>query len=144
MKNVVEKIEQAGNHRILLCERGVSFGYNTLISDFRSLPVLAQTGYPVIFDATHSVQQPGGLGSASGGERHFVETLARAALSVGVAGLFIETHPTPETAPSDGPNMVPLKYMEGFLRSLKALDVLSKETPYQPFSLQHNPSSTAS
>ncbi len=144
MKNVVEKIEQAGNHRILLCERGVSFGYNTLISDFRALPVLAQTGYPVIFDATHSVQQPGGLGGTSGGERHFVETLARAALSVGAAGLFIETHPTPETAPSDGPNMVPLKYMEGFLRTLKAIDILSKATPYQPFSLQNIPSSKVS
>ena len=109
MKNVVAKLLGAGNPNILVTERGVSFGYNTLVSDMRALPILAETGAPVIFDATHSVQQPGGQGTASGGERRFVPVLARAAVAVGVAGIFIETHPDPDRAPSDGPNMLPLK-----------------------------------
>jgi len=108
MKNVAEKIASTGNERILLCERGTSFGYNTLVTDFRSLPIMAETGYPVVFDATHSVQQPGGKGESSGGERHFVSTLARAAIAVGCAALFVETHEDPDTAPSDGPNMITL------------------------------------
>lgn len=108
MKNVAEKIASTGNERILLCERGTSFGYNTLVTDFRSLPIMAETGYPVVFDATHSVQQPGGRGASSGGERRFVPVLARAALAVGCASLFIETHEDPDNAPSDGPNMVPM------------------------------------
>ena len=127
MKNVVEKITGAGNRNVLVTERGASFGYNTLVSDMRSLPILARTtGAPVIFDATHSVQQPGGKGTASGGEREFVPVLARAAVAVGVAGMFIETHPDPDRAPSDGPNMVPLKEMEGLLRMLMAFDRLAK------------------
>jgi 2-dehydro-3-deoxyphosphooctonate aldolase (KDO 8-P synthase) len=127
MKNVVAKITNAGNARVLLTERGVSFGYNTLVSDMRALPILARTtGAPVIFDATHSVQQPGGQGTASGGEREFVPVLARAAVAVGVAGLFIETHQDPDRAPSDGPNMVPLKEMAGLLRTLLAFDRLAK------------------
>jgi 2-dehydro-3-deoxyphosphooctonate aldolase (KDO 8-P synthase) len=127
MANVVAKITGAGNARVLVTERGVSFGYNTLISDMRSLPILARTtGAPVIFDATHSVQQPGGQGTASGGEREFVPVLARAAVAVGVAGLFIETHQDPDRAPSDGPNMVPLKEMAGLLRTLVAFDRLAK------------------
>ncbi|HCM84304.1 MAG TPA: 3-deoxy-8-phosphooctulonate synthase, partial [Rhodospirillaceae bacterium] len=111
MAQVARKIASTGNENILLCERGASFGYNTLVSDFRSLPIMAETGYPVIFDATHSVQQPGGQGTSSGGDRRFVPPLARAALAVGCAGLFIETHPDPDNAPSDGPNMVPLAEM---------------------------------
>ena len=127
MMNVVAKITAAGNPNVLVTERGVSFGYNTLVSDMRALPILKeQTGAPVIFDATHSVQQPGGQGTASGGERRFVPVLARAAVAVGVAGLFIETHQDPDKAPSDGPNMLPLKEMEPLLRKLVEFDRLAK------------------
>ena len=126
MQNVVHKIESFDHMKILLGERGVSFGYNTLVSDMRSLPILKKTGYPVIFDATHSVQQPGGLGETSGGQREFVSTLARAAVAVGVAGLFIETHQDPDCAPSDGPNMIALKDLEKLLKTLIAFDQLSK------------------
>ena len=127
MKNVVAKIVGAGNPNVLVTERGASFGYNTLISDMRSLPIMAKTtGAPVIFDATHSVQQPGGLGASSGGQREFVPVLARAAVAVGVAGVFIETHRDPDKAPSDGPNMVPFGEMEGLLRRLLAIDALTK------------------
>jgi 2-dehydro-3-deoxyphosphooctonate aldolase (KDO 8-P synthase) len=127
MVHVVAKVTGAGNPNVLVTERGASFGYNTLISDMRALPILARTtGAPVIFDATHSVQQPGGQGSASGGEREFVPVLSRAAVAVGVAGVFIETHQDPDQAPSDGPNMVPLKAMEGLLRRLIAFDRLAK------------------
>jgi 2-dehydro-3-deoxyphosphooctonate aldolase (KDO 8-P synthase) len=126
MKQVVKKVEAAGNRNILVCERGVSFGYNTLVSDMRSLSVLAETGYPVVFDATHSVQQPGGQGSASGGQREFVPVLARAAVAVGVAVVFMETHQDPDHAPSDGPNMVHLKAMPALLQRLQAFDRLSK------------------
>ncbi len=126
MANVVEKITGAGNRNVLVTERGVSFGYNTLVSDMRALPVLAKIGAPVIFDATHSVQQPGGQGTASGGERAFVPVLARAAVAVGVAGLFIETHQDPAKAPSDGPNMIPLKDMEPLLERLMEFDALAK------------------
>jgi 2-dehydro-3-deoxyphosphooctonate aldolase (KDO 8-P synthase) len=128
MANVAAKITGAGNPNLMVTERGASFGYNTLVSDMRALPILAKiTGAPVIFDATHSVQQPGGRGTASGGEREFVAVLARAAVAVGVAGVFIETHQEPDRAPSDGPNMVPLKEMEGLLRRLIAFDALAKE-----------------
>ncbi len=128
MANVVAKITTAGNPNVLVTERGVSFGYNTLVSDMRALPILARTtGAPVIFDATHSVQQPGGRGTASGGEREFVPVLARAAVAVGVAGVFIETHQDPDHAPSDGPNMVPLEDLEGLLRRLMAFDRLAKD-----------------
>jgi 2-dehydro-3-deoxyphosphooctonate aldolase (KDO 8-P synthase) len=127
MKQVVRKVEAAGNRNVLVCERGVSFGYNTLVSDMRSLPILAETGCPVVFDATHSVQQPGGKGDASGGERRFVPVLARAAVAVGVAMVFLETHQDPDRAPSDGPNMVPLKEMPALLRELQAFDRLAKE-----------------
>jgi 2-dehydro-3-deoxyphosphooctonate aldolase (KDO 8-P synthase) len=126
MANVVDKITGAGNANVLVTERGVSFGYNTLVSDMRALPVLARTGAPVIFDATHSVQQPGGQGTASGGDREFVPVLARAAASVGVAGIFIETHQDPDRAPSDGPNMVPLNEMEALIERLMAFDALAK------------------
>ncbi len=126
MKNVVEKITGAGNRNVLVTERGVSFGYNTLVSDMRALPVLARLGGPVIFDATHSVQQPGGKGTSSGGEREFVPVLARAAVAVGVAGLFIETHQNPDKAPSDGPHMMPLKAMDPLLARLMEFDVLAK------------------
>jgi 2-dehydro-3-deoxyphosphooctonate aldolase (KDO 8-P synthase) len=127
MANVVAKLTGAGNRNVLVTERGVSFGYNALVSDMRALPILARTtGAPVIFDATHSVQQPGGQGTASGGEREFVPVLARAAVAVGVAGVFIETHQDPDKAPSDGPNMVPLKEMEGLLRRLMDFDRLAK------------------
>jgi 2-dehydro-3-deoxyphosphooctonate aldolase (KDO 8-P synthase) len=126
MANVVAKITGAGNRNVLLTERGASFGYNTLVSDMRALPILAQTGAPVIFDATHSVQQPGGQGTSSGGEREFVSVLARAATAVGIAGIFIETHQDPDKAPSDGPNMIPLSDMEPLLRSLIAFDKLAK------------------
>ena len=127
MANVVEKITGAGNKNVLVTERGVSFGYNTLVSDLRALPVLKRTtGAPVIFDATHSVQQPGGQGTSSGGEREFVPVLARAAVAVGVAGVFIETHQDPDRAPSDGPNMMPLKEMEPLLRTLVEFDRLAK------------------
>jgi 2-dehydro-3-deoxyphosphooctonate aldolase (KDO 8-P synthase) len=127
MKHVAAKLTGAGNPRVLLTERGASFGYNTLVSDMRALPIMAHdTGLPVVFDATHSVQQPGGLGGASGGQREFVPVLARAAVAVGVAGVFIETHPDPDSAPSDGPNMVPLREMEPLLRQLMAFDALAK------------------
>ncbi|HEX4556359.1 MAG TPA: 3-deoxy-8-phosphooctulonate synthase [Xanthobacteraceae bacterium] len=126
MANVVAKLTGAGNANVLVTERGVSFGYNTLVSDMRALPILGRIGAPVIFDATHSVQQPGGQGTASGGEREFVPVLARAAVAVGVAGVFIETHQDPDKAPSDGPNMVPLKEMEGLLSRLMAFDRLAK------------------
>ncbi|MDE1930737.1 MAG: 3-deoxy-8-phosphooctulonate synthase [Alphaproteobacteria bacterium] len=127
MKNVAAKISKAGNDNILLCERGVSFGYNTLVSDMRALPIMAQTGYPVVFDATHSVQQPGGQGDKSGGERQYVPMLARAAVSVGVAAVFMETHQDPDHAPSDGPNMVHLKDMPALLRQLMEFDTLAKK-----------------
>lgn len=127
MANVARKLVDAGNDRVLLTERGVSFGYNTLVSDMRSLPIMAQsTGFPVIFDATHSVQQPGGKGDRSGGQREFVPVLARAAVAAGVAGVFIETHQDPDNAPSDGPNMVPLSELETLLRSLVAIDQVVK------------------
>jgi 2-dehydro-3-deoxyphosphooctonate aldolase (KDO 8-P synthase) len=131
MANVVAKITAAGNANVLVTERGVSFGYNTLVSDMRALPILARTGAPVIFDATHSVQQPGGQGTASGGEREFVPVLARAAVAVGVAGVFIETHQDPDTAPSDGPNMMPLKEMEALLSRLVAFDRLAKASAHR-------------
>ncbi|MBS7539990.1 3-deoxy-8-phosphooctulonate synthase [Ancylobacter lacus] len=128
MKNVVAKLTDSGNPNVLVTERGASFGYNTLVSDMRALPIMAeQTGAPVIFDATHSVQQPGGQGSSSGGQREFVPVLARAAVAVGVAGVFIETHPDPDHAPSDGPNMVPLSAFEALVARLKAFDAVAKE-----------------
>ena len=126
MKNVVAKLTWGGNSRVLLTERGASFGYNTLVSDMRSLPIMAETGAPVIFDATHSVQQPGGLGASSGGDRRMVPVLARAAVAVGIAGLFVETHQDPDNAPSDGPNMMRLDAMEAFLRTLRKLDQVAK------------------
>jgi 2-dehydro-3-deoxyphosphooctonate aldolase (KDO 8-P synthase) len=127
MVNVVAKVTESGNANVMVTERGASFGYNTLVSDMRALPILARTtGAPVIFDATHSVQQPGGKGASSGGEREFVPVLARAAVAVGVAGVFIETHPDPDHAPSDGPNMIPLKDFEGLVRNLLAFDALAK------------------
>jgi 2-dehydro-3-deoxyphosphooctonate aldolase (KDO 8-P synthase) len=126
MANVAAKVTAAGNPKVMLTERGASFGYNTLVSDMRSLPIMAQTGAPVIFDATHSVQQPGGQGATSGGQREFVPVLARAAVAVGVAGVFIETHQDPDKAPSDGPNMVPLREFEALLAQLKAFDALAK------------------
>lgn len=127
MKHVVAKLTQSGAGDVLVTERGASFGYNTLVSDMRALPILAETGAPVIFDATHSVQQPGGLGGASGGQREFVSVLARAAVAVGVAGVFIETHPDPDNAPSDGPNMVPLREFEALIAQLQEFDNLSKK-----------------
>ena len=127
MVNVTKKISDSGNDKILVTERGASFGYNTLVSDMRSLPIMAKNGYPVIFDATHSVQQPGGLGEKSGGQREFVEYLARAAVAVGVAGVFIETHQDPDNAPSDGPNMVPLNKLENLLKQLHDIDNLVKK-----------------
>jgi len=134
MSNVVAKITGAGNRNVLVTERGASFGYNTLVSDMRALPVLARTtGAPVIFDATHSVQQPGGKGASSGGEREFVPVLARAAVAVGVAGVFIETHPDPDSAPSDGPNMVPLREFEGLIKRLMAFDAIAKEALKETF-----------
>ncbi len=126
MKNVLAKLNDSGNPNILLCERGASFGYNTLVSDMRSLPIMAGLGAPVVFDATHSVQQPGGQGGSSGGQREFVETLARAAVAVGVAGVFVETHEDPDNAPSDGPNMVYLKDMPRLLEKLLAFDAIAK------------------
>lgn len=127
MKNVLAKITESGNPNVMACERGVSFGYNTLISDMRALPIMAQFGSPVIFDATHSVQQPGGQGTSSGGQRKFVETLARAAVAVGVAGVFLETHQDPDHAPSDGPNMVKLENLPHLLETLMAFDRLAKK-----------------
>jgi 2-dehydro-3-deoxyphosphooctonate aldolase (KDO 8-P synthase) len=126
MKNVAAKIASTGNENILLCERGASFGYNTLVSDMRSLPIMAETSYPVVFDATHSVQQPGGQGTSSGGERRFAPVLARAALAVGCAAVFIECHPDPDRAPSDGPNMIPLSEMPALIERLMAFDRLAK------------------
>ena len=130
VRNVVAKITGAGNRNVLVTERGASFGYNTLVSDMRALPIMARTtGAPVIFDATHSVQQPGGQGTTSGGEREFVPVLARAAVAVGVAGIFIETHPDPDRAPSDGPNMVPLREFEGLVKTLMTFDAVAKNIP---------------
>ena len=127
MANVVDKLTGAGNRNVLVTERGASFGYNTLVSDMRALPELAKSGAPVIFDATHSVQQPGGKGTSSGGEREFVPVLARAAVAVGVAGVFIETHQNPDKAPSDGPNMIPLKELAPLLERLMTFDALAKK-----------------
>ncbi|WP_281967042.1 3-deoxy-8-phosphooctulonate synthase [Roseovarius nanhaiticus] len=129
MGNVAEKIASTGNARIMLCDRGTSFGYNTLVSDFRGLPTMARTGYPVVFDATHSVQQPGGQGTTSGGQREFAPVLARAAVAVGVSALFIETHEDPDNAPSDGPNMIPVDKMGALIGQLRALDDLTKAQP---------------
>jgi 2-dehydro-3-deoxyphosphooctonate aldolase (KDO 8-P synthase) len=129
MKNVAAKIASTGNENILLCERGASFGYNTLVSDMRALPIMAETGYPVVFDATHSVQQPGGQGTSSGGERRFAPVLARAALAVGCAAVFIECHPDPDHAPSDGPNMIPLREMPDLIKRLMTFDKLAKTSP---------------
>ena len=129
MANVVKKIESTGNDRVLLCERGASFGYNTLVSDMRSLPIMARTGCPVVFDATHSVQQPGGQGTSSGGQREFAPILARAAVSIGVAAVFAEAHENPDCAPSDGPNMIPLSQMAEFVATLAAFDRLAKSNP---------------
>lgn len=129
MPNVVAKIESTGNTRILLTERGTSFGYNTLVADMRSLPQMMQTGYPVVMDATHSVQQPGGLGGTSGGQREFAPVMARAAVSLGIAAVFIETHEDPDNAPSDGPNMIPLDQMPALLHSLLSFDRLAKSDP---------------
>ena len=126
MRNVAAKIASTGNGSVLLTERGASFGYNTLVSDMRALPIMAETGYPVVFDATHSVQQPGGQGSSSGGQREYAPVLARAAVAVGVAAVFIETHPDPDRAPSDGPNMIPLREMPALLARLKGFDALAK------------------
>jgi len=126
MKNVIEKVAAAGNPNVMACERGASFGYNTLVSDMRSLPIMADFGAPVVFDATHSVQQPGGQGATSGGQREFVPTLARAAVSVGVAAVFMETHEDPDNAPSDGPNMVPLDQFEDLVATLLKFDALAK------------------
>ncbi len=129
MANVALKVASTGNKRIILTERGVSFGYNTLVSDMRSLPIMAETGYPIVFDATHSVQQPGGNGTSSGGDRRFVRVLARAALAVGVAGIFTETHPDPDRAPSDGPNMIALADMPGLIAEMMAFDQVAKAHP---------------
>lgn len=126
MKNVAAKVTASGNTKVMLTERGVSFGYNTLVSDMRSLPIMAETGAPIIFDATHSVQQPGGQGTSSGGDRRFVETLARAAVAVGVAGVFIETHEDPDNAPSDGPNMIKLSELPALVKRLMAFDKVAK------------------
>ncbi len=129
MPNVISKIEATGNRRILLTERGTSFGYNTLVADMRSLPQMARTGYPVVMDATHSVQQPGGMGGSSGGQREFAPVMARAAVALGVAAVFIETHENPDTAPSDGPNMIPLAQMPALIDTLMAFDRLAKANP---------------
>jgi len=131
MVNVTKKIEESGNKNILVTERGASFGYNTLVSDMRSIPIMSKNGYPVVFDATHSVQQPGGMGDKSGGQREFVEYLARAAVAVGVAAVFLETHPDPDNAPSDGPNMVPLSKMSNLLKQLVEIDKLIKNAKDQ-------------
>jgi len=133
MANVAKKIESTGNRSVLLCERGASFGYNTLVTDMRSLPIMAQTGCPVVFDATHSVQQPGGQGATSGGQREFAPILARAAVAIGVAAVFAETHENPDCAPSDGPNMIPLKAMPDFIGQLTAIDKLAKSLPLKLF-----------
>jgi len=127
----VKKAQAAGNNRVMLCERGASFGYNTLVSDMRSLPILAQTGCPVVYDATHSVQQPGGQGNVSGGQREFVPVLARAALAIGVGAVFMETHEDPDSAPSDGPNMVHLKDLPAILKTLVEIDRIAKANPVE-------------
>jgi 2-dehydro-3-deoxyphosphooctonate aldolase (KDO 8-P synthase) len=129
MANVVKKAEAAGNNRVMVCERGASFGYNTLVSDMRSLPILAQTGCPVVYDATHSVQQPGGQGNVSGGQREFVPVLARAAMAIGVAAVFMETHQDPDSAPSDGPNMVRIEELPTILRTMVEIDRIAKANP---------------
>lgn len=131
MPNVLEKVASTGNKRVMACERGTSFGYNTLIADMRSLPQMVATGHPVIMDATHSVQQPGGKGGSSGGQREFAPLMARCAISTGIAGLFLETHEDPDNAPSDGPNMVPLDKMREFIKSLMAFDRLAKADPFR-------------
>ncbi len=131
MANVVAKVESTGNTRILLTERGVSFGYNTLVADMRALPEMMKTGYPVVMDATHSVQQPGGLGGASGGQREFAPVMARAAVSLGIAAVFIETHEDPDNAPSDGPNMIPLDQMPKLVETLMRFDALAKAEPFR-------------
>lgn len=131
MTNIVDKVESTGNQNILLTERGTSFGYNTLVADMRALPQMAQTGYPVVMDATHSVQQPGGKGGSSGGQREFAPVMARAAVSLGVGAVFIETHQAPDTAPSDGPNMIPLDQMGQLIDTLMRFDALAKENPIQ-------------
>ncbi len=133
MKNVAKKITESGNPNVMLCERGASFGYNTLVNDMRALPQMAETGHPVVFDATHSVQQPGGAGTTTGGDRRFVPVLARAAIAIGVAAVFMETHQDPDSAPSDGPNMVKLADMEGVLTQLLEIDQLVKKNGYQVF-----------
>jgi 2-dehydro-3-deoxyphosphooctonate aldolase (KDO 8-P synthase) len=133
MVNVAKKIESTGNDKVMLCERGASFGYNTLVTDMRSLPIMARTGCPVVFDATHSVQQPGGQGTTSGGQREFAPILARAATSIGVAAVFAETHENPDCAPSDGPNMIPLAAMPAFVAQLVAFDKLAKSLPLSLF-----------
>lgn len=135
MKNVVEKIASTGNKDVMLCERGASFGYNTLVSDMRSLPIMAETGQPVVFDATHSVQQPGGLGATSGGQRQYVPVLARGALAIGVAAVFMETHEKPDSAPSDGPNMVPIDKLEALLADMVAFDRLAKAKPIASYGI---------
>ena len=131
MANVAEKIKETGNANIMLCERGSSFGYNTLVTDMRALPVLANTGFPVVFDATHSVQKPGGQGTTSGGQREFAPVLARAAVSVGIAAIFMETHQDPDNAPSDGPNMIPLSEISGVIETLMEFDTIAKARPHQ-------------
>ncbi|MCB1368012.1 MAG: 3-deoxy-8-phosphooctulonate synthase [Rhodobacteraceae bacterium] len=133
MPNVAGKIASTGNSRIMLCERGTSFGYNTLVADMRSLPQMAATGYPVVMDATHSVQQPGGMGGSSGGQREFAPVMARAAVAIGVAAVFIETHEDPDRAPSDGPNMIPLDRMEALIQSLTSFDALAKADPIRQY-----------
>ena len=126
MRNVAAKLASTGNDQVMLCERGASFGYNTLVSDMRALPIMAETGFPVVFDATHSVQQPGGQGTSSGGQREFAPVLARAAVAVGVAAVFIECHEDPDHAPSDGPNMIPVREMPALIERLMAFDRLAK------------------
>ena len=126
MGNVIKKLEDSGNKNIMITERGASFGYNTLVSDMRALPIMAKFGYPIVFDATHSVQQPGGMGEKSGGQREFVPYLARAAIAVGVGAVFMETHEDPDNAPSDGPNMVPLREIKNLLKQLVSIDTLIK------------------
>ena len=133
MKNVIAKAQSAGNKDVMACERGASFGYNRLITDMRALPIMAETGCPVVFDATHSVQEPGGQGETSGGERGFVAVLARAAVAIGVAAVFMETHEDPDHAPSDGPNMIPLAGMPALIADLMAFDKLAKSTPRKEY-----------
>ena len=137
MANVVHKVEASGNQKVMVCERGASFGYNTLVSDMRALPIMAETGCPVVFDATHSVQQPGGQGKTSGGQRQFVATLARAAVAVGVAAVFMETHQDPDNAPSDGPNMVKLKDLASLLETLIAFDRIAKDRHKEDHEVDH-------